>query len=302
MSFLIQSTYNKKNQTGVKGELTIRVNPEYHDLMKAFLVKKFKKVEGDEIEIPWIVNPDISKRSLDANACMHHWYTVEAQCLNAGQGGSGQHEITAWERYEDDLRLYCPKDNITIKREFYNVYRRKFRHTHILQENGDYLEIQVWKTSSHFSIREMAHWINRIINRIATYGVPLSVDLQGKILSDWIELQKWLSKNKIILHSEEKCTKDEYKNKTPICEASGEYIGNEGEVAHIVAVGMGGHEEPEKDCPGNWLHLKTEIHRGLIHGKGWRAFLKKYPWLKYKCNLAMKIAEENKEPEQGELI
>ncbi len=121
-------------------------------------------------------------------------------------------------------------------------------------------------------------------------------------MSDWIELQKWLSKNKIILHSDAPCTKEEYKALTPICEASGEFLGNGGEVAHIKAVGMGGHEEPEKDQPGNWFHLKTEIHRGLIHGKGWNVFLKKYPWLKYKYNLAMKLVEAEKKPEQGELI
>ena len=166
------------------------------------------------------------------------------------------------------------------------MYKMKFRHTHMKEDEGEYCRIEVWKTTSHFSTLDMAYWIDRIINRIAEYGVP--TEYQAMMKSQWIEVKEWLAINKLVLHSEEPCTKEEYKNKVPVCEASGEWLGQNGEVAHIKAVGMGGYEEPEKDHPSNWLHLKTEIHRGLIHGKGWKAFLKLYPWLKYKYTFAMK--------------
>jgi hypothetical protein len=300
MSFLIQGIWIKEHSK--KGQWLLEICPEYQDLLRAYLTKHNtkEKEKSEKILIPLIVNPDISKRNLEQNKCMHRWYDIEAKCINAGLGGSGKHEVTGWQIYENDLKEYCPKEEILIKEEFLNMHKRKFRHTHIIEKEHEYVRIQIWKTSSHFTVREMANWITRIVNRVADYGVP--VDIQTYTKSEWIELQKWLAKNKIILHSEEKCTKEEYKSKTPICEASGEYIGNGGEVAHIQAVGMGGHEEPEKDHPGNWWHLKTEIHREELHKKGIKFFLKKYPWLKYKYNLAMKITEENKKPEQGELL
>jgi len=298
MSFTIQGEYYIENQTKKRGQLTIDVSPEYQDIVRKFLVTHIKKEKkkGQKIVIALTVNTDISKRNLKQNAMMHKWYDIEAKCLNAGETGSGKHEITGWEIYENDLKEYCPKDEVLIQTEFLNMWKRKFRHTHIIEQEGEYTRIRIWKTSSHFTVREMAYWINRIMNRVADYGVP--VDIQTYTKSEWIELQKWLAKNKIILHSDEPCTKDEYKDKTPICEASGDFIGNGGEVAHILSVGMGGKEEPEKDHPGHWWHLKTEIHRGELHGNGIKWFLKKYPWLKYKYNMAMK----SKKPEQGELI
>lgn len=301
LSFTIQGKYSIEHQTKKKGQLTIDVNLEYQDIVRKFLKKHIEKEKekGQKSIIAITINTDISKRNLKQNAMMHRWYDIEAKCLNAGITGSGKHEITGWEIYENDLKEYCPKDEILIKTEFLNMWKRKFRHTHVIDQEGEYSRIRIWKTSSHFTVREMAYWITRIVNRVADYGVPVDIQMYSK--SEWIDLQKWLAKNKIILHSDEPCTKAEYKDKTPICEASGEFIGNGGEVAHIHAVGMGGYEEPEKDHPSNWLHLKTEIHRGIIHGKGWKAFLNEYPWLKYKYTFAMKLADEKKEPEQGEL-
>ena len=307
MSFSIQYEYHIEHQTGVKGQLTIDVCPEYRDIVRAFLKQhvQTEKEKGCKIRKGLIMNPNLSKRSLDANACMHHWYGIEAKCLNAGMGGSGAHEITAWQRYEDDLKEFCPKEEIIIKPEFFGMYKNKFRHTHIIEKNGDQMKIQIWKTSSHFTITEMAYWINRIINRIGSYGVPLSMDEQGHVKSEWIKMQKWLAKNKIILHSEKPCTKEEYKHKVPICEASGTWLGQDGEVAHISAVGMGGKEEPEKDHPSNWFHLRGDIHQGLIHGKGWDSFLNQYPWLKYKwkiANLSKNAPETHEDSQQGVLF
>ncbi len=295
MSFLIQGLYEIQNQTGIKGQITIDVCPEYQDLLRAFLKKHLQKEKekNEKIRIPLMWNPDITKRNLDQNALMWRWYDIEKKCLNANMVGAGKHEYTAWEIYENDLKEYCPKEELLIKADFLNMYKRKFRHLHIIEQENDYIRVRIWKTSSHFTIREMAYWINRIINRVADYGVP--VDIQTYTKSEWIDYQKWLSKNKIILHYEEKITKEEYKDKVPICEASGDFLGNGGEVAHIKAVGMGGKEEPEKDHPGNWFHLNTDIHRKLIHGigGGWDRFLKEYPWLKYKYKMAMNKQSEH---------
>ena len=115
MSFIIQGSWKKENQTGVKGRLTIDVLPEYQDIVRKFLIKLIKKNPNKEIVLPLIVNPDISKRNLDQNACMHRWYDIEANCINAGMGGSDKHEITGWQIYENDLKEYCPKEEILIK-------------------------------------------------------------------------------------------------------------------------------------------------------------------------------------------
>ena len=307
MSFTIQYDYYLEHQTGVKGQLTIDVSPEYQDIVRAFLKQHVKKEKekGCKIKKGLIMNPNISKRSLDSNACMHHWYEIEAKCLNAGMGGSGAHEIRSWDIYEKDLKKYCKKMETEISPDFLGMYRLKFRHVHIIKQGTDRMTIQVWKTSSHFTVIEMAYWIDRIINRIAAYGVPLSMDEQGHVKSEWIKIKKWLAKNKIILHSAEPCTKEEYKNKVPICEASGIWLGQDGEVAHIIAVGMGGNEEPEKDHPENWFHLRGDIHGGVIHGKGWKAFLKEYPWLTYKWKMANKAKttqEQREDSRQGVLF
>lgn len=293
MSFTIQVEYDIDIQTCKKGQITFAVSLEYQDIVRRFLKKHIEKQKqkNEKIKIGLTFNTDISKRKLEQNALMHVWYGIEAQCLNAGLNGSGKHEITPWQIYENDLKEYCPKEEILIKSEFLNMYKRKFRHTHVIEQEEEYIRVQIWKTTSHFTIREMAYWVQRIVNRCADYGVP--VDIQTYTKSEWIDFQQWLAKNKISLHSEKPCTKEEYKAMTPICEASGQYIGSGGEVAHIQAVGMGGYEEPEKDHPGNWWHLKTEVHREELHGQGINFFLKKYPWLKYKYNLAMKLLKKS---------
>lgn len=288
MSFIIQGIYRIDDQQKIKGRLTIDISPEYHDIVRRYLKQKLSGRK--EIKLALVFNPDVTKRNLDQNALMHVWYSIECMVLNAGTGGSGKHELKPWDLYENDLKEYCPKEEILVKREFLNMYKRKFRHTHILEEEEEYIRIQIWKTSSHFTVREMAYWVQRIINRVADYGIPVD-SMQTGIKGEWIDFQKWLSKNKIILHSEESCTREEYKAKVPVCEASGIWLGSGGEVAHIQHTGMGGNEEPEKDHPGNWFHLSTEIHREIIHGRGWKCFLKTYPWLRYKYNLAMNLQE-----------
>lgn len=286
MSFSIQATWKKENQTGVENRWTIDVLPEYREVVINFLKEHIEREKntGETKIIQLKISPYYSIRNLDQNALMHSLYAIEAECLNVGLGGGKQYEFSPWDIYEKDLKEYCPKMETEVSPDFLGMYQLKFRHTHIIERSKDKIKIQVWKTTSHFDTREMAYWIDRIVNRIGEYGVPL--DLQGKMKTNWISWKKYLNAVKVVLHTEEKCTKEEYKNKVPLCEASGLWLGQEGEIAHISAVGMGGKEEPEKDHPGNWFHLQAEIHLGLIHGKGWKAFLKEYPWLRYKWKIA----------------
>lgn len=287
MSFTVQATWQKENQEGlVKNRWGIDIEPEYRELLGEFLKRHIEREEGTKKteKINLKVSPCYNIRNLDQNALMHSLYAIEAECLNVGLSASRQYEIHPWNIYEKDLQEYCPKMETEVPLDFLNMYKIQFRHTHVIGREENKVKIQVWKTTSHFDTKEMAYWIDRIVNRIGEYGVPL--DLQGVMKSKWIEWKKYLNAVKIILHTEEKCSKEEYKNKVPLCEASGIWLGQGGEVAHISAVGMGGHEEPEKDHPENWFHIQAEIHRGLIHGKGWWPFLKEYPWLKYKWKIA----------------
>jgi hypothetical protein len=299
MSFSIQIKWKPENQEGLKkNRWGIDVLPEFREVLGQFLKKHIEreKKTGEEKLINLQISPYYSERNLDQNALMHSLYAIEAECLNVGMGASRQYEISPWDIYEKDLKEYCPKMETEVSAEFLSMYQLKFRHTHILERSADKVKIQVWKTTSHFHMKEMAYWIDRIVNRIGEYGVPL--DLQGEMKTKWISWKKYLNAVKIVLHTEDKCTKEEYKNKVPLCEASGIWLGQGGEVAHIRAVGMGGKEEPSKDHPENWFHLQGEIHRGLIHGKGWKSFLKEYPWLKYKYKIA-NLMVEKKCPECG---
>lgn len=295
MSFTIQTTWKKEMQTGVPGEWNENVLPEYRDLVKAFLKNYIKRQakQDDDLIIQHTISLYTSIRNLDQNALMHAMYKIYAECINSCMSGGEKYTVTGWEVYENDLREYCPKEELIVRAENLDMYKRQFRHTHVLEREGnEYVRIQIWKTTSHFNKREMAYWIDMIVNRLAEIGVPDHIQALAK--EKWIEYKKWLNSFKIILHCESSISKEEYKAKVPICEASGSWLGQQGEVAHIVAIGMGGHEEPEKDHPRNWLHLSHECHIALQHQKGWNAFIKIYPWLSYKIKLAQGLASQRR--------
>lgn len=258
------------------------------------------------------------KRSLDQNALMWSLYDIEAYVQNGGQEGHSDQMVTRKELYLTDLELYGEREKVLTKRKnfsfFYNDYKiesifvddQQMSPGELFDKVKDFdkrILITYIKGTSKLTTKEMSLWIDRIFNRLAYNGVPL--ECSGDLKDKWFKQQIHNNENKIILY-DEIMTQAEYKTLHPLCEASGEYIGDgTGELSHIQGFGMGGKrkDEPRLNYTSNWLHLKTEIHRDLWHGKGVKEFLKVYPHLAYKVRTALnrnyETIEEKKEISNG---
>jgi len=154
-------------------------------------------------------------------------------------------------------------------------------------------------SSSHFTVRQMADWIDHQFNRLAENG--LTMENSNDVKNFWTDWRRNLNKSEIVLNDGCQIER-EYKTATPICEATGEYIGEGGSLAHIRARGMGGKQEAWKDTSANWLHLTDTAHAELDNGKGLAEFLRNYPHLKAKIDAAMSSTPEPaEEPEQPEI-
>lgn len=313
--------YHRDHDISIKdGFLLLKVEPRY---LKA-LVEKLKKFDefqekkisklleknpNADIEdafriIEWKYEYHYKKRTLDQNRLMWSLYEIEAYILNAGMEGHPDEMITAEYLYHTDLLQYGEREQVYTKRKNLSYYRDEYTIEFVmldkqrltvneaLQQIKDFdqkIVIEYIRGSSKLDTREMADWIERIFNRIAYHGVPL--EKSDKIKDFWIKQRDHLNKNQIVLNSDEIMTIEQYKAYRPLCEATGEFIANGGgELAHIQGFGMGGKRssEPWKNYTWNWLHLKTEVHREIWHGKGVEFFLKQFPHLSYKVRTALK--------------
>jgi len=141
--------------------------------------------------------------------------------------------------------------------------------------------------SSRYDQRTMNEFLDYIFIELASMGV--SVQSSKDILEYWKQWRQRMSAYGVILHEGEDITGREYRSRVPICEATGVWLGGGGgSLAHIVARGMGGNPEEEKDKTGNWMHLCDRAHAEWDNGKGREAFLVKYPWCSAKIMKALK--------------
>lgn len=267
--------------------------------------KQFEKLESRQLNGAELIKIEVKgdiffkKRSLNQNSLMWSLYSIEANEMNAGLSGHKDQNVTADYLYEADIKNYAPTFGMKLKKEDLERFKRLYNRIEIVNEQDNILVLKVTLGTSHFNTREMTEWIERQFNRMAYMG--LSLENADSISKYWLDWQNHLNDNEIIIH-DEIMTKKEYKVLHPSCQATGEFIGHEGgEVAHIQAIGMGGNEELEKNYASNWLHVKTEIHRDIIHGQGWEEFLKQFPHLTYKVRTALK-REYQPLPEQSESI
>ena len=251
-----------------------------------------------------IIEYHYRKRTLDQNALMWSLYTIEANEMNGGMSGSKEQVVIPMELYLSDLEEYGERETITTKRHNLSYYLAEYRiieavisggkeipiktYLQMQADDNDEITIRVIRGTSKYNTKEMAKWIDRIFNRIAYHGIP--VTNPGEIERYWQEWREYLNDNKITIH-DTIMTQEEYKALNPICEACGKFMSDEEkELAHIKAVGMGGDRtaEPKKNYTSNWLCLHANpCHRVYWHQDGIRNFLKQFKHLTYKVNTAL---------------
>lgn len=191
--------------------------------------------------------------------------------------------------YEDYLARLGPRVDAYLAPQaaegFQELYERVIERAKC--ENG-MIYVKAIVGASQWTQAQAGAAIDYWLNELAEIGVP--VDMGAELAHIWREWRMALAEIGLDVAAAAK-NQDEYKERTPICEACGTWIGTGGELAHIQAVGMGGDRDKVQDGPGNWLHLCTEDHRNVQHQKGWLELFKKAPWLKDKCDKAMESEE-----------
>lgn len=275
-----------------KGYLLIKPKETYHKKIAIVLNKldqmQQKKEELKDIDIT--IEVHYKKRTLDQNNLMWALYEIESNELNAGMKGSKEHMFTSQELYDNDIKDYAPKIEIRVKHYDYKN-RISFLKSQYRIEKEDIIKDESGKikyhlftaiiTSSNFTTKQMAEWVDMIFNRMALNGV--TVTNPGEIHSYWVKWKQSLNDNKIILH-DDILTESEYRTLNPMCEACSKFIADgSGQISHIKSRGSGG-----QDYASNLLHLCNECHIETQHAKGFEHFLKVYPHLTYKVSTALR--------------
>jgi hypothetical protein len=269
-----------------KGYLLIKPKDIYKKNIGKVLTKlnefQVKKNEIRDIDIT--IEYHYRKRTLDQNALMWALYQIEANEMNAGM--QCVDDITPEYLYTSDLVIYAPRIEIKVNSDEYSYIKSEYEIEHetpIRDEKGNVAayELQAILTSSKYTTVQMAQWVDRIFNRLAFNGVACTnpADIQDY----WVKWRNMLNDEKITLH-DDLLTNDEYRRLNPICEACGKFIGDgSGQLAHIQSKGSGG-----PDYTSNYLHLCNECHIETQHKKGYNHFLKLYPHLKFKVEVALR--------------
>jgi hypothetical protein len=325
MKFVGLCEWRKQIEGLSKKKLMLTIIDQYKKTLGIFLSKhedvlRKMELEGKDISQKKLISITLEthykKRTLVMNNLYWALRTIQANEMNGGKKGPGM--VTKEKLHDDYLQVYGEREIIKTQRKNLNRYRAKGKVEFIIIDqqkisvenflknynisNNKYITIQRIIGTSEMSTKAFSEVIDQVFREIWESGV----NEPGDIHKYWVDFRNHLNKQEIILH-DEKMTKGQYREKNKICEGCGVKSGVQ--IAHIKAIGMGGHEEPEKDHPLNWFCLCNDCHNVIIHGidGGIEVFKEKFPHLSYKIDLAfkhnsMKIAEENKKPKQGELL
>ena len=274
----INASWSSQDQKKIKnifgpGYIVLKLDEDSISLAR----KKYEKlIDGD---VSFSMKKKQKNRSLDQNSLMWSLYSVEAEEQNSGMSGGS--DIMAMDLYESDLMEYAPRMILTTAISHWNILKNDYR---VIWEKeiAEKIRAEIIISSSHWNVKEMRDWIDRIINRIAEHGLSENNAL-------WLH-QKFFEWKKHCYSKPDPISieKEKYRKSNCICEATGKYIGNEGHIAHIQARGMGGNWSSDLDRSWNLLYLSSEAHIEVQHQNGWEEFCKKYPHLKNKVDIARK--------------
>ncbi len=241
------------------------------------------------------------KRSLDQNALMWSLYEIEANELNGGRKSADME--TPQHIYDMDMEDFAPRITGTVSLDGIEYLKRQYTMVTIdPQSVGPTMaNVTIYVTSSHWNTREMHGHLEMIFDRLSTAGVDLksTADLSHY----WLEWQAAMNEQKIVLH-DDLYTVAEYKELVKNCEACGRAVWHDSigsSVAHIKAVGMGGHRE-NKYHGSEIMHLcDIPCHQKFDNGKGRDKSLKEWPHLTYKISTALN-RDYGPAPEQLEIF
>lgn len=105
----------------------------------------------------------------------------------------------------------------------------------------------------------------------------------SRIRNYFIEWRTWRGQLKNDGLEETYKSLEEYKERVPYCEATGDNLGpGEGHLAHIVSKGAGGVSNEA----WNYFHFSPQVHLYTQHTEGWVKLLREYPHLIGKVNRA----------------
>ena len=289
-----------------KGFILLRYEGRYRRnvataLMKLDEFQEKHKTDEPEAELrPIDMTLDIhyKKRSLDQNALMWALYEIEANELNGGRKSADME--TPQHIYDLDMKEFAPKIEIRVTPERLELLKRSYSMVETVPR-GEWTYATVYVTSSLWNTKEMHDHLEMIFDRLSTAGVDLksTADLSHY----WLEWQAAMNEQKIVLH-DDLYTVAEYKERVKNCEACGRAVWHDSigsSVAHIKAVGMGGHRE-NKYHGSEIMHLcDIPCHQKFDNGKGRDKFLAEWPHLTYKVSTALN-RDYGPAPEQLEIF
>lgn len=258
-------------------EIVLAIPPHYEKMadamgerLAAYAEKKHEPAEL-EIRIEW----HYAKRSFDQLKLF--WALLGKAAAIAG--------CEAQDLYDSYLEDYGPRVEAMISPDAEPAFREQFHRVEIRQDRGKWVYLKAIVGASVWNIRQASEAIEYWFRQLAELGVTdeSAIDLAH----EWRQWRIAMADAGVdVSPSGGRITQAEYKVRTPICEGCGEWVGAGGELAHIVARGMGGNETGVATSPAGWLHLCHKCHRGIQHQKGWEALLRKAPWLRAKVEKA----------------
>ncbi len=238
------------------GYLTMKVRDSHLDPLRKALrkLKPFEEKNGPRM-IETRIKIHYRKRTIDQNALMWSLLDIIATEHNAGAEG----EILQDKDY------------------FYRLYLHRYAPRETAHTGEELI-----KTSSQFNTLEMSAFIDRIFDELAQMDIEVTNPVE--IGAYWEQHKMLMQERSVVLRESEVFSAQEYKAAVKLCEACGASVWHEdigSSLAHIKAVGMGGHRE-HKYLGAQVMHLCDPCHVDYDNGKGRAAFIEKHPHLRNK--------------------
>ena len=138
------------------------------------------------------------RRSLDANALMWALYTVIADYLNSES--RDRKRVTTKELYDADMEEWAPKASITVPMKWAAAIIAAIEraeddalfHGKVVKRSpvaGGEITLEIWKTSSYWTVSEMNRHIDRLIMAIGDLGISRAAD--GDLDKLFADIQEW---------------------------------------------------------------------------------------------------------------